>query len=188
MELPLKKKGRRSLLWVSVALVCAVMGAWRADVYGGQSLAPAPSRLSAVSTGKSAPAPADPAMVSVTKVRVGSHEGFTRIVLELAAPQEWSVDQTPRTPVRVIIPGAQLDAAVRRLDFPKGVLRSIQPLNRSGGVEILLVCEPTPIKVRTLTLTDPDRLVVDVMRSGDREDVTGSSQGRSDVPRDKQCP
>jgi len=121
-------------------------------------------------------------MVSVTKVRVGSHEGFTRIVLDLAAAQEWSVDQTPRAPIRVIIPGAQLDAAVRRLDFQQGVLRSIQPLNRSGGVEILLVCEPTPIKVRTLTLTDPDRLVVDVMRAGDREDVPAMAKGGPPSP------
>jgi N-acetylmuramoyl-L-alanine amidase len=171
MDFPLDKKGRHGVFWASVALVCAVLSCLEADAHAGQS-------------GKSdpAPPPADPAMVSVTKVRVGSHEGFTRIVLDLAAAQEWSVDQTPRAPIRVIIPGAQLDAAVRRLDFQNGVLRSIQPLNRSGGVEILLVCEPTPIKVRTLTLTDPDRLVVDVMRSGDREDVLAMAKGGPPSP------
>jgi N-acetylmuramoyl-L-alanine amidase len=115
---------------------------------------------------ESARPPVDRALGNVTKVRVGTHEGFKRIVFELGGPQEWSVDQSADGPIRIVIPGVGLDDGVRRLDFPRGSVRSIQPIRRSGGVEILVVCEPSQVRVRTLTLTDPDRLVVDVMLPG----------------------
>ena len=103
---------------------------------------------------------------SVTRIRVGTHEGYTRIVFDLAGPQEWSLDQQPAGPMRVVIPGVGLDDGVRRLDFPRGLVRSIQPIRRAGGVEILLVCEPGQVRARTLTLADPHRIVVDVMLPG----------------------
>jgi N-acetylmuramoyl-L-alanine amidase len=58
-----------------------------------------------------------------------------------------------------------LDGSVRRLDFATGLVRSIQPFRRAGGVEVIVVCEPTHVTLRTLTLTDPDRLVLDVARA-----------------------
>jgi len=103
------------------------------------------------------------ASVTVTRIRVGTHEGFTRIVLDLGGPQEWSLDEPAGGPVRIVLPGVELDSRVKRLDFPKGIVRSIQPIRRSGGIEVLLVCEPARVKVQSSTLTDPDRLVVDVM-------------------------
>jgi N-acetylmuramoyl-L-alanine amidase len=63
------------------------------------------------------------------------------------------------------------------MDFPRGVVRSIQPIRRSGGVEVLLICEPPQAKVRTLTLSDPDRLVVDVMLPGPMADGRAVAQG-----------
>jgi N-acetylmuramoyl-L-alanine amidase len=120
----------------------------------------------ALSKSESARLSADPALRSVTKVRLGTHEGFRRIVFELAGPHEWSLDQPAAGPIRILIPGAGLDDGVRRLDFPRGWVRSIQPMRRSGGVEILVFCEPKRVRVRTLTLTDPHRLVVDVMLPG----------------------
>lgn len=115
---------------------------------------------------ESARPPVDQALGNVTKVRVGTHEGFKRIVFELGGPQEWSVDQPAGGPLRIVIPGVGLGDGVRRLDFPRGPVRSIQPIRRSGGVEVLVFCEPSQVRVRTLTLTDPDRLVVDVMLPG----------------------
>lgn len=117
------------------------------------------------------PMPTTQALGTVTKVRVGTHEGFKRIVLDLAGPHEWSVDQTPSGPIRIVIPGAGLDDSVRRQDFARGPVRSIQPIRRSGGVEILVFCEPIQVKIRALTLADPHRLVVDVLlpASGDVE-------------------
>ena len=122
------------------------------------------------------------ASVTVTRIRVGAHEGFTRIVLDLGGPQEWSLDQPAGGPVRIIMPGVGLDSRVKRLDFPKGMLRSIQPIRRAGGIEVLLVCDPARVRVRSLALTDPDRLVVDVMLPGAGEDGRVMAQGPSLPP------
>jgi len=124
----------------------------------------------------------DPALGSVTKVRVGTHEGFRRIVFELAGPHEWSLDQPAAGPIRIVIPGVGLDDGVRRLDFPRGWVRSIQPMRRSGGVEILIFCEPKRVTVRTLTLTDPHRLVVDVMLPGRGDGHQTVAQGTRASP------
>ncbi len=114
---------------------------------------------------------------TVTRVRVGTHEAFKRIVFELSSPQEWSVDQPVTGPIRVVIPGVGLDDSVRRMDFAKGLVRSIQPVRQSGGVEVLLFCEPNRVKLRTLTLTEPDRLVVDVMLPGPGDSERTVGQG-----------
>jgi N-acetylmuramoyl-L-alanine amidase len=56
-------------------------------------------------------------------------------------------------------------------------VRSIQPIRRSSGVEILVFCEPSLPRIRTLTLTDPHRLVVDVMLPGPGDDQRTAAQG-----------
>ncbi len=112
----------------------------------------------------------------MTKVRLGTHDGFSRVVLELPGLQEWSVDQRPDAPIRIIIPGVGLESGVRRLDSRKGIVRSIQPFRRSGGVEVFVVCDPAAVKLRTFTLADPDRLVVDIMRPDAREGERATPQ------------
>ncbi len=114
---------------------------------------------------------------TVTRVRVGTHETFKRIVFELSSPQEWSVGQSGTGPIRIVIPGVGLDDGVRRMDFAKGLVRSIQPVRQSGGVEILVFCEPNRVKLRTLTLADPDRLVVDIMLPGPGDSERTVAQG-----------
>lgn len=126
--------------------------------------------------------PVESALGSLARIRVGTHEGYTRIVFDLGGPHEWSLDQPAGGPVRVVIPGIGLDDGVRRLDFPRGMVRSIQPIRRSGGVEILVFCEPSPARVRTLTLTDPHRLVVDVLRPGPGEGEQAVAQRTAPAP------
>jgi N-acetylmuramoyl-L-alanine amidase len=161
--------------WVAGLVALTVsLGARTPDGYAsaGQSKETSPRGGHAA-----APLPARPdlggesATVNVTKIRTGTHPDFTRIVFELDAQQEMSVDQTPGAPIRIIIPSVGLGSGVRRVDFATGLVRSIQPVQRSGGVEILVVCEPTQVKVRTLTLAGPDRLVVDVMGRASAEDL-----------------
>ena len=163
------------ILWLVALTLPAVT---LAGVPGGS-----PERR-AVAREKSAPGGpvADSSSVTVTRIRVGTHEGFTRIVLDLGGPREWSLDEPADGPVRIVLPGVQLDSRVKRLDFPKGMVRSIQPVRRSGGIEVLLVCEPTRVKVRSLALTDPDRLVLDVMLPEGAEDGQAIAQGSSVPP------
>jgi N-acetylmuramoyl-L-alanine amidase len=55
-------------------------------------------------------------------------------------------------------------------------------MRRSGGVEILIFCEPKRVTVRTLTLTDPHRLVVDVMLPGRGDGQQTVAQGTRASP------
>jgi len=112
---------------------------------------------------------------TVTKLRVGAHPTFTRVVIELTGPQEWSVEQAGAD-VRVIVPGVGMEDGIRRVDQARGQVRSVQVVRRAGGVEVLVVCESPPVKIRTLTLTDPDRIVVDVLSPSAEGGAQASAQ------------
>jgi hypothetical protein len=105
-------------------------------------------------------------MAGIAKLRVGKHQDFTRVVVEMTGVYEWAIENPPGAPVRILVPGAGVDVNIRRLDFSSGAVRSVQTTRRANGAEVILVCEPAGVKVRTLTLTDPDRLVVDVFLPG----------------------
>lgn len=168
---------RSRVLWPLGCLVLALFGPLDGEARSGPAVERSQPRLTASGNSEPSRQPGESPVTNVTKIRVGTHEGFKRIVLDLGGPQEWSLEQPAGGPIRIMIPGVGLDDAVRRLDFPRGWVRSIQPIRRSGGVEVLLICEPTQVRVRTLTLSDPDRLVVDVMLPGSAEDRRASAQG-----------
>ena len=115
-------------------------------------------------------------LAGIAKIRVGKHPDFTRVVLELTGSYEWTIEQPPGAPVRILIPGVGVDASIRRLEFSSGVVRSVQTTRRANGVEVVLVCQPAGVKVRTLTLTDPERLVVDVSLPGPGEEGRALAQ------------
>ena len=112
----------------------------------------------------------------IAKIRVGKHQAFTRVVLEMTGSYEWWIEQPPGAPVRILVPGAGVDVSIRRLELSSGAVRSVQTIRRANGVEVILVCEPAGVKVRTLMLTDPDRLVVDVPLPGVGEDGRALAQ------------
>jgi N-acetylmuramoyl-L-alanine amidase len=119
----------------------------------------------------------DPATTIITKFRVGEHPTFTRVVLELTGPQEYSVEHAGDG-VRILVPGASLDGGIRRADYARGQVRSVQPMRRAGGVEIVVLCDSSLAKIRTLTLTDPDRIVLDVLSPSSEAETQASVQTR----------
>jgi N-acetylmuramoyl-L-alanine amidase len=157
-----------------VALVLAQLGAVHAGEVLGVSRTAAPVADKAHVPG---PSGAEP-LTSVTKIRRGTHPGFTRVVLELGAAQEWFVRQDDDGPIRIIIPSVGLEGHIRRMDFSTGLVRSIQPVRRVGGVEILIVCDSRPVSLQTQTLTDPDRLVLDVMPASPLDGGRAGVQGK----------
>jgi N-acetylmuramoyl-L-alanine amidase len=100
---------------------------------------------------------------TIRQVRIGTHSGYTRIVLELGAPAEWSVVEVAGG-FRIIVPGVRLDESVRRIDG-RGTVRSVEPTQSGGGVEVTVRCEAERCTHRRMTLSGPDRLVVDVYSS-----------------------
>jgi N-acetylmuramoyl-L-alanine amidase len=107
-------------------------------------------------------APSDPSRSWIANLRVGTHPGFTRVVIELTGAQEWSLEHGGAD-IRVIVPGVGIDESIRRIDYSRGIVRSVQPVRRAGGVEVLIVCESASARIRKLTLTNPDRIVLDVL-------------------------
>jgi N-acetylmuramoyl-L-alanine amidase len=117
---------------------------------------------------------------TIVKLRVGTHPTFTRVVLELTGPQEWSANHLGGV-VRIIVPGAVLDPGVQRMDYTHGQVRSVQPESRAGGVEVLVVCDPAQAKVRTVTLSGPDRIVVDVLSPGAEGEARATVRPQSEA-------
>jgi N-acetylmuramoyl-L-alanine amidase len=124
----------------------------------------------------------DRSLTGVSKIRIGEHQTFTRIVLEMTGPFEWSVEQPAGSQVRVLIPGADLDSGIRSLDTKRGLVRSVQPARRGGGVEVLILCEPAKVQLRTMRLADPDRFVLDISLPGSGESNPILAQGRASSP------
>jgi hypothetical protein len=122
----------------------------------------------------------DSATTIITKFRIGEHPKFTRVVLELTGPQEFSVEHVG-SGVRILVPGVGLDGGIRRVDYARGPVRSVQPMRRAGGAEVLVVCDSSQAKIRTLTLTDPDRIVLDVFSPSSEEEAQASEIGRAHV-------
>jgi N-acetylmuramoyl-L-alanine amidase len=102
------------------------------------------------------------ATLSLTQVRVGTHAGFTRVVLELDGPAEWSTDLDARGFVRVLIPGARALPSLGLIRPAHGLVRSIEAFQRPSGVEVSIGCGTCRLDIRHLTLTDPDRIVLDL--------------------------
>jgi N-acetylmuramoyl-L-alanine amidase len=96
------------------------------------------------------------------QVRVGTHAGFTRVVLELSDPAEWSTDQDARGGLRVLIPGARVVPALGVVRPPQGLVRSVQAFQRLSGVEVAIDTGTHAVEVRHLTLAGPDRIVLDL--------------------------
>ena len=171
-------KTRRS--WTSQHLVAVAIAAFAVLHFAPPATAGQPDNSQkSPSVSSTTPREAAGAVSTTTglaKIRVGQHPAFTRVVLEMTGSYEWSMEQPPGAPVRILVPGVGVDVSIRRLDFSSGAVRSVQTIRRANGVEVILVCEPAGVKVRTLTLTDPDRLVVDVSLPGVGEDGRALAQ------------
>lgn len=104
--------------------------------------------------------PKDP---TITKLRIGTYPTYTRVVLETTVPLEWSVLDESSEGMRIVVPGGVLASGIQVLEPRKGILRAIQPTQRAGGVEVRLIPHQQRIKVHAFSLSDPDRIVVDVL-------------------------
>jgi len=101
---------------------------------------------------------------TITRIRVGAYPTYTRVVLETIGPQEWSILKTEGSnALQIVLPGAVLAKNVQPLALRTGVVRAVQPAQQAGGAEIKLLREGREGKIRSFTLTDPDRIVIDIL-------------------------
>jgi N-acetylmuramoyl-L-alanine amidase len=139
---------------------------------------------------RSTVAPLDPppsSNATITKLRIGSFPAYTRVVLDAAEPLEWSVLEKGAEEVRVVIPGGVLARTVLPIDLRKGIVRAIRPTQRPGGVELRLILQQHRVTVRSFSLTDPDRIVIDVV-AGSPGDASDGPNPRDTYPSSRPAP
>lgn len=133
--------GWRGAVLVGLCTFCIAQQAWAARASGGSSAADA----------------------TITQLRVGTYPTYTRVVLDTAGPLEWSIQEEGKQALRVVVPGGVLAQGIRRLELRKGIVRAVEPIQRSGGAEVTLLFPHPRGKIRAFSLKDPDRIVIDVL-------------------------
>jgi N-acetylmuramoyl-L-alanine amidase len=104
------------------------------------------------------------AHATVTNLRLGVYPAYTRIVLDMVGQVEWFTSRgRPDEPLSVMVPGGVLAAGVRSLSPKGGVVRQVDPIQQPGGVEIRVTRVHPNVRVRSFALSDPTRLVIDVL-------------------------
>lgn len=139
--------GGRVAVLVGLCTLCIAQQAWAARASGGSPAADA----------------------TITQLRVGTYPTYTRVVLDTAGPLEWSIQEEGKQALRVVVPGGVLAPGIHRLELRKGIVRAIEPVQRSGGIEVTLLSPHPRGKVRAFSLKDPDRIVIDVLIAGPGE-------------------
>ncbi len=101
---------------------------------------------------------------TINRIRVGTYPSHTRVVLDTAGPLEWSVQSEDGShALRILVPGAMLAPNIHPLTLPAGILRSVQPAQLVGGVEVTLLRERRDGGFRSFALSNPDRIVIDIL-------------------------
>ncbi|HXG14898.1 MAG TPA: N-acetylmuramoyl-L-alanine amidase [Calidithermus sp.] len=109
--------------------------------------------------------------VSLEDLRLRSYPAFTRVVLETSAPVGHRVENGGAREVRVRVVG--LAAAPRTEDVKDGLIEQVR-VERAGEDTLLrVVFEAGAVEPRVITLTDPDRLVLDFQRPAAAADRPG---------------
>lgn len=106
---------------------------------------------------------------TIAQLRVGTYPTHTRVVLDTTGPLEWSIQEEGKQSLRVVVPGGVLAPGIHRLELRKGIVRVIEPVQRSGGVEVTLLSPHPRGKIRAFSLRDPDRIVIDILVAGPGE-------------------
>jgi N-acetylmuramoyl-L-alanine amidase len=114
-----------------------------------------------------APAPPPPATpaVSLVELRTRSYPSFTRIVLETSAPVTHRTEGTNGRDLRIRLLGLSAEPQVESI--AEGPVDEVR-LERAGADTMLKVTfEGAPGELKTSTLADPPRLVLDFGRPGE---------------------
>jgi N-acetylmuramoyl-L-alanine amidase len=116
-------------------------------------------RLTPAATAAKTPAP-----VTLEELRTRAYPSFTRIVLETSAPVTYRVEASSSREMRLRLPGLRAEAQVESI--AEGPVHEVR-LERSGPDTLLKVSfEGAAGELRTSTLADPPRLVLDFDRPG----------------------
>ena len=148
---------------------------------GLPKLAPGLSAAAAPEAAKAAPppdvpkatAPAANGTAAFTELRYRSYPSFTRVVIEAASPIDHAV-VPGRQEIRVRLPRLAIDG-VRAEEIGDGLLKEARVEPSGADATLRLVLESPAAEVKTATLQDPFRLVLDVYRTREAGGSTGQT-------------
>ncbi len=107
--------------------------------------------------------------VTITQIRTGTYPTHSRVVLDTAGPLEWYIEPGDGGDgLRVLVPGGVLAPTIRPFILRGGLVRAIQPTQHASGAEVRILRERQDTKLRTFTLRNPDRIVIDVLPASGR--------------------
>ena len=124
---------------------------------------PAPVIIPAVAVTAQAPI-AEPAL---EELRFRSYPSFTRLVLETSAPVSYRIESGGEHDLRLRVSG--LAGEARTLPIHDGFVEEVRLERSRGDAVIRVIFDGTPGELRPSTFADPDRLVLDFMRPGERD-------------------
>lgn len=102
--------------------------------------------------------------VTITQIRTGTYPTHSRVVLDTAGPLEWYIEPGDGGDgLRVLVPGGVLAPTIRPFTLRGGLVRAIQPTQHASGAEVRILRERQDTRLRTFTLRNPDRIVIDVL-------------------------
>ncbi len=127
------------------------------------------------------------AAARLTAVRVGTHPGYTRVVLETDAPAayqvlEASTDAPDEVTVQIAAESRARDVAARGPGSPSVTLSP-----QADGTTLARIYAPGPLRVETQVLATPPRLVLDLRRAANEAALAATapeSEIATPVPRE----
>lgn len=169
----------RSLILESPTRIGATATGWLIPegflTKGLPRLAPGIAAVALVPEAKTPAAKPAKAGIALEELRYRSYPSFTRVVVETGAALAAHAVVSGRQEIRVRLPRLLL-ARARTEEIADGLVREIR-LEPAGGDAVLRVAlEGAVGEVKTSSLQDPFRLVLDIYR---HKDATGGGQGPS---------
>lgn len=104
---------------------------------------------------------------TVNNIRIGEHEAMTRLVIDLSAPTPYKIDiDNTENFLLIELPDAGWSAPRQGASAAAPLLTSwaSQPMNNAKGSHIIFQLRSDVIVVRQDTMSDPDRIVIDLKK------------------------
>ena len=113
------------------------------------------------------PANAQAAEAALEELRFRSYPSFTRVVLETSAPVSYRIEHGGERDARIRVNG--LAGEARTVEIRDGFVEEVRLERSRGDAVVRVIFDGTPGELRASTFADPDRLLLDFMRPGERD-------------------
>ncbi len=119
----------------------------------------------------------------VRDVRIGRHPTFSRVVFELDARAGYRIERNGQADKSVVVVKLEASSTARRLSSSAELVRGVE-LSPEGNRSVARIqLEKPGLPIKEMILSDPPRIVLDFLISGDAQKVAASEGRSSAAPR-----